>query len=101
MQISGEAGGDYVEAVAELRLRAERSTVADWCRARELTCSPMAEGMLISGSRALFEAAFGRAVPDRTRSTRLAPPPELRGVVESVIVLPLPHLHGSQPASHG
>jgi len=57
--------------------------------------------MLISGARTRFEAAFGQAVPDRTRSSRLAPPPELRGVVESVIVLPVPHLHGNQAASRG
>jgi hypothetical protein len=101
VHISDDAGGDYIEAVAELRSLEERPAVADWCRARELTCSPMASGMLISGSRARFEAAFGRAVPDRTRSTRLAPPPELRGVVESVIVLPVPDLYGNQAGRRG
>lgn len=101
MHLSDDAGEDYIEAVAELRLPGERSTVADWCAARELTCSRMAGGTLISGSRARFEAAFGRAMPDRTQSTRLAPPPELRGVVESVIVLPVPHLHGNRTAPSG
>jgi hypothetical protein len=101
VHFSDDAGGDYIEAVAELRLPGERSTVADWCAARELTCSAMAGGMLISGSRTRFEAAFGQAVPDRTRSSRLAPPPELRDVIESVIVLPVPHLHGNRTASRG
>lgn len=98
---SDDAGAGYIEAVAELRSPGEGSTLTDWCATRELTCSPMVEGMLISGSRARFEAAFGQVVPDRTRSTPLAPPPELRGVVESVTVLPVPHLHGKRTASHG
>jgi len=101
MQSSDDSGGDFVEAVVELRSPAATSTLSDWCTARELTCSPMAAGILVSGSRARFEAAFGQAVPDRTRSTRLASPPELRGVVESVIVLPVPHLHGDQITSYG
>jgi len=101
MQFSDDPGGDFVEAAVELRSPALTSTLTEWCAARELTCSPMVEGMLVSGSRARFESAFGQAVPDRTRSTRLATPPELRDVVESVIVLPVPQLHGDQITSHG
>jgi hypothetical protein len=93
MQLPEDPGGDFVEVMAELRSPGGRPALSDWCAARDLTCSPMVAGMLISGSRGRLEAAFGQELPARTRSTRLAPPAELRDVVESMIVMPVPHLH--------
>ena len=99
MRFVDDAGDDYVEVMAELLSPGGRSTLTEWCAAQKLACTPMAEGVLISGSRTRFEAAFSQVVPDRARPTRLALPPELRGIVESLIILPVPHLHGNQ-ASH-
>jgi len=93
MQVPEDPGGDYVEVIAELRSPGGRPALTDWCAARHLTCSPMVEGVLISGSRDRFRAALGQELPARTRSSRLTPPAELSDVVQSMIVMPVPHLH--------
>jgi len=93
MRPSDDPRVDFIEAVVELRRQEAASIVTDWCIAHDLTCSPMTSGLLVSGLRARFEEAFGKAVPDLTGTTPLEPPPELQELVGSVIVLPVPHLH--------
>ncbi|MFD7991327.1 hypothetical protein [Streptomyces mexicanus] len=87
-----------VEAVAELREDGtSRESVTRWCAARGIDVLPMAAGVLLTGSARRFSEAFGSCVGNRARAVALPVPDELRDLVRSVTVLPIPGLHSNAP----
>jgi hypothetical protein len=79
---------DYVEAIVTLTEEA-MPEVQRWLTDHGLQSVPMRAGLLATGDRAAFEAAFGVDLHDVRLPVRLEAPPELRGAVSSIVIPPL------------
>jgi hypothetical protein len=78
----------YVEAIVALTEEA-MPEVQRWLADRGLQSVPMRAGLLATGDRAAFEAAFGVDLRDARLPLRLEAPPELSGAVSSIVIPPL------------
>jgi hypothetical protein len=79
---------DYVEAILELSEGADASRVAEWLSDQGLHSQPMRAGLLVTGDRAGFEAAFGASLADAVPPVRLEVPTELAAAVVSATIPP-------------
>lgn len=79
---------DYVEAILELAEGADASRVAEWLSDRGLHSQPMRAGLLVTGDRAGFEAAFGMGLSEAVPPVRLKVPAELAATVASATIPP-------------
>jgi hypothetical protein len=79
----------YIEAILELSENADRARVEEWLARRGLRAMPMRAGLLVTGDRASFEAAFGATIAGAEPPVRLNVPPELADVVESATIPPV------------
>jgi hypothetical protein len=78
----------YIEGIVELAQPESAEHVENWLRERGLECIPMRVGFLVTGSRAVFEAAFGVSLLQPSLPFRLPIPRELRGLVASATIPP-------------
>jgi hypothetical protein len=83
----------YVEAILEWRDGGDPA-VERWLAARGLGFLPMRAGLLVTGSRAVFEAAFGVDLELAEPPVRLPVPDQLSNTVASVTIPPPREIHG-------
>jgi hypothetical protein len=76
---------NYVEAIVTLTKEA-MPQVQRWLTDRGLQSVPMQAGLLATGDRATFEAAFGVDLHDARLPVRLEAPPDLSGAVSSIVI---------------
>jgi hypothetical protein len=77
----------YVEAILT-RSREETTQVEEWLTDRSLQPIPMRAGLLATGTRTAFEAAFGVDLANTTPPVQLEVPPELREAISSIVIPP-------------
>ena len=77
----------YVEAI--FTGSKEETTQAEaWLTQRNLQPIPMRAGLLATGTRAAFEAAFGVDLANATPPVQLEVPEELREAISSIVIPP-------------
>jgi hypothetical protein len=76
----------YVEAILEWAEGGPDPRVEDWLAGQDLEVLPMRAGLLLTGSRARFEHAFGADLGQAVPPVRLAIPDHLREAVASVTI---------------
>lgn len=76
--------GDHLEAVLEWGASGEAPWVGDWLRERGLEPVPMLGGLLATGQRSAFSAAFGVRMDEITQPGSVPVPPKLAGAVASI-----------------
>jgi hypothetical protein len=84
----------YIEGIVELAQPESAEHVENWLRERGLECIPMRAGFLVTGSRAVFEAAFGVSLLQPGLPFGLPIPRELRSLVASATIPPPPQMTG-------
>jgi hypothetical protein len=89
---------EFVEALVELHADASVGALAEWGTGHGITVTPMAAGVLLTGTGGRFAEAFGDAPGDRTQPRSLPVPLALRDTESSVPVLPLPTLGVDTPS---
>jgi hypothetical protein len=77
----------HVEAILT-RSKEEMTQVEEWLTHRSLQPIPMRAGLLATGTRAAFEAAFGVDLADATPPVQLEVPQELREAISSIVIPP-------------
>ena len=77
----------YVEAILT-GPKEEIAQVEAWLTHRNLQPIPMQAGLLATGTRAAFEAAFGVDLANATPPVQLEVPPELREAISSIVIPP-------------
>jgi hypothetical protein len=84
----------YVEAILEWGESGPDAAVEHWLTERGIEWLPMQAGLLLTGSRAAFERAFGVGLEQAEPPVRLEVPNDLRKAVASVTI-PVPReIHG-------
>ena len=83
------AEDENVEAIVIWSERGPSEDARQWLCAKGLTLTPMRSGLLVSGARTSFEAAFGVTLGSREHPGSLPVPPELKGHVRSIGLPPL------------
>lgn len=76
----------YIEAILLWTNQGPSPLAERWLQQHGLDHLPMQAGLLVTGSRAQFEAAFGVDLSQARRPISLPIPPELRGVVASIVI---------------
>jgi len=76
----------YVEAILEWGEGAPDPAVEHWLAKRGFEFLPMRAGLLLTGSRAAFEAAFGVDLEQLEPPVQFEVPEDLRGAVASVTI---------------
>ncbi len=84
----------YVEAILEWAESGHDPAVERWLAERGLAFLPMRAGLLVTGSTAAFEAAFGVDLEQLEPPVQLEVPEELRAAVASVTIPPPREIHG-------
>jgi hypothetical protein len=82
-------GSPYVEAILEWGQSGRDAAAEDWLVARGFQLLPMRAGLLLTGSRAAFEGAFGIDLEHVELPVRLPVPDDLGEAVASVTI-PVP-----------
>ena len=77
----------YVEAILT-RSKEEMAKVEAWLTDRSLQPIPMRAGLLATGTRDAFEAAFGVDLANATPPVQLEVPEELREAISSIVIPP-------------
>jgi hypothetical protein len=77
----------YVEAILT-HSKEELNLVEEWLTARSLQPIPMRAGLLVTGTRDAFEAAFGVDLANARPPVQLEVPPELREAISSIVIPP-------------
>jgi hypothetical protein len=80
--------GSYVEAVLVWREGARSERVEQWLSRENLRWQEMRLGLLVTGDRATFEAAFDIDLGTAQPPVRITVPAELRDDVESITIPP-------------
>jgi len=74
---------DFIEALLVWNERGSSEGVRQWFIDRDFNVTPMRAGLLISGSRATFEAALSVSLGDVEPPVELPTPPEVMEHVSS------------------
>jgi hypothetical protein len=77
----------YVEAILT-GSKEETTQVEAWLTHRNLQPIPMRAGLLATGTRDAFEAAFGVDLANATPPIQLEVPEELREAISSIVIPP-------------
>lgn len=77
----------HVEAFL-IRSKEEMTQVEEWLTDRSLQPIPMQAGLLATGTRAAFEAAFGVDLANARPPVQLEVPQELREAISSIVIPP-------------
>jgi len=88
-----EIDSPYVEAILEWGERGVDPAVERWLAERGFGFLPMRAGLLLTGSPASFEAAFGVDLEQVEPPVQLEVPEDLRGAVASVTIPPPREMH--------
>jgi hypothetical protein len=78
---------EHVEAIFT-GSKEETAQVEKWLTDRSLQPIPMRAGLLATGTRAAFEAAFGVDLADARPPVQLEVPHELREAISSIVIPP-------------
>lgn len=84
----------YNEAILEWGEGGPDPDVEHWLAERGFAYLPMRAGLLLTGSSAVFEAAFGVDLERTEPPVRLEVPEELKTAVASVTIPPPRRVHG-------
>jgi len=84
----------YLEAILEWGEGGVDPVVERWLAERGFTFLPMRAGLLVTGSTAAFEAAFGVDLEQVKPPVELEVPEALRAAVASVTIPPAREIHG-------
>ena len=84
---------EYFEGILVWAKNGPSAEVSEWLADRELQTVPMRKGLLISGDRERFEAAFRVKLDSQVLPATLPIPPQWHDIVSSITVPKPPDYH--------
>lgn len=82
---------NYIEAIVAWSDKGPSSIVTNWLSEYSMSFSPMRNGLLISGSQELFEAAFHVDLSGSKRPLSLPIPDKLKDFISSIVIPKMQH----------